>query len=207
MFTGLITHQATVICNEGSRLALRVQSGPAHKDFDTREHGESIAVNGVCLTLLPSDSDLLLFDLSPETRQRTTLIHLNVGDAVNLERALLASARFGGHYVSGHVDTTAYIKKITVMDAFVEITIAGFEASAGRYLLPKGSIALDGVSLTINDVHANAIKVMLVPHTLASTTFHSRVIGDHVNVEFDYFTRIIAEKIDSILGFAGKNVP
>jgi len=194
MFTGIIELQGTVEGMHLSRLAVQAR-------MDARHAGESISVNGVCLTLLPESSDtVLFFDVSPETFAVTNLSNLQIGDVVNLERAMLSTTRFGGHYVSGHVDTTAVIHRLTPMDDYLEVIIGGFAVCDTMYLLPKGSITLDGVSLTINVVKDRAIHVMLVPHTLGHTTLGQWQVGQRLNVEFDYLTRIIAHQLRSIAG-------
>ncbi|WP_131781872.1 riboflavin synthase [Legionella gresilensis] len=193
MFTGLIEQQGEVVLNERREVANRLI---LRASFEGLEPGESIAVNGVCLTLLPeSSAERLQFDVSPETLNLTTLNSLNLGDKVNLERAMLANNRFGGHYVSGHVDTTAVILSKQTMGDFLEITVGNFGLTPHLYLLPKGSITLDGISLTINAVNQGSIKIMLVPHTLVKTTLGLKEVGQQVNVEFDYFTRIIAHQL------------
>ncbi len=196
MFTGLIEKSGKVIANlrvqHANRLLINVP-------FECLQAGESIAVNGVCLTLLPDYEQQLAFDVSPETLRLTTLAELCPGDYVNIERAMLATARFGGHYVSGHVDTTARLRSVSTVGEYLEMTVGGFVVPADRYLLPKGSITLDGVSVTINEVVDGDIKVMLVPHTLGVTTLGRLQVGQRVNVEFDYLTRIVAHQ----LGFIG----
>lgn len=201
MFTGLIESVACVTENKpyqsGRRLTINA-------DFDGIHPGESIAVNGVCLTVLPfHGTQHLAFDLSPETLELTTLGTLNSGQMVNVERALLANSRMGGHYVSGHVDTTATIQSIREAGDFIELHIGNFGIDASAYLLPKGSITLDGVSLTINAVEAGVITVMLIPHTLAMTTLNKLTVGQKMNVEFDYFTRIIAHQLTVFMPRAG----
>ena len=192
MFTGLIEKQGEVVANIGGEVSNRLLiSAP----FEGLQSGESVAINGVCLTLLPDFQQQLAFDVSPETLKLTTLGNLNSGDSVNIERAMLATTRFGGHYVSGHVDTTACLQVCQPVDEYIEMTIGGFDTSAQQYLLPKGSITLDGVSLTINEVVDGCIKVMLVPHTLAVTTLGQLQVGQRVNIEFDYMTRIIAHQL------------
>lgn len=190
MFTGIIEQQATVLANTANNGANRLDIKSPYQDL---KMGESIAVNGVCLTLLPGEN--LGFDISPETLSLTTLGQLKVGDKVNLERAMQATSRFGGHYVSGHVDTTACLKSKTVLDECVEIIVGDFAVCASMYLLPKGSITLEGVSLTINAVTDDHIKLMLVPHTLAQTTIGQLTVGQRLNVEFDYLTRIVAHQL------------
>ncbi len=157
--------------------------------------GESIAVNGICLTLVPEKNGMFAFDVSPETLQKTNFGQLQPGDSVHLERALLASDRFGGHYVSGHVDKTAVLLATRQVDDYLEMMVGGFEECDNIYLLPKGSITLDGVSLTINDIKNTTISLMLVPHTLAHTSLGQKPVGYEFNVEFDYLTKIVAHQL------------
>ncbi|MGQ3892690.1 riboflavin synthase [Legionella sp. CNM-4043-24] len=193
MFTGLIEQQSTVTAvihsEKACRLVIQSLNEPDYQD------GESIAVNGVCLTLLPGHEQGLAFDVSPETLRLTNLGQLCVGEPVNIERAMSAQGRFGGHYVSGHVDTTARLKSKTVVGDFVEIVVGDFAMPAAAYLLPKGSICLNGVSLTINAVQNGDIQLMLVPHTLIKTSFGHMMPGQCLNVEFDYLTRIVAHQL------------
>lgn len=192
MFTGLIEKQGEIVANVSGDASNRLM---IRAPFEGLQAGESIAINGVCLTLLPDCEQQLAFDVSPETLKLTTLGNLNTGDSVNIERAMLATTRFGGHYVSGHVDTTAYLQSRLPVDEYIDMTIGGFAIPADQYILPKGSITLDGVSLTINEVVDGCIKVMLVPHTLAVTTLGQLRLGQRVNIEFDYMTRIIAHQL------------
>lgn len=192
MFTGIIEQTGRVVSNDVadgvSRLVITA-------DFTQISAGESIAVNGVCLTVLPNSCKDLSFDISSETIKVTTLGNLKVGDEVNLERAMAATARFGGHYVSGHVDETAKVGSIQMLDEFTEMTLTGFSVESEWYLLPKGSITVEGVSLTINAVKNKIVTLMLVPHTLSNTTLGLVKVGQSVNIEFDYLTRIIAHQV------------
>jgi riboflavin synthase len=193
MFTGLIEQHKRVLDNvpgaKGNRLILEKPDQTLYAD------GESIAVDGVCLTLLPGSHENLMFDVSPETLGLTTLGQLQRGDQVNLERAMSAHGRFGGHYVSGHVDTTACVQSRINVGEYVELKVGDFAMPAARYLLPKGSITLNGVSLTINSVQESVIQIMLVPHTLAVTNLGQVGVGQRLNVEFDYLTRIVAHQL------------
>ncbi|MCH9756496.1 MAG: riboflavin synthase [Gammaproteobacteria bacterium] len=195
MFTGLIESCGTLISQipnaSGMRLVFQA-------DFDDLVVGESIAVNGVCLTLLPSKAGHLAFDVSPETQALTNLGLLAVGDKVHFERSLRASDRLGGHYVNGHVDTTAEVLRILKQGDCVEMVIAGFEPHHIRYLCLKGSVTLDGVSLTINAVDDQSITVMLIPHTLSKTTLSSWTVGQRINVEFDYIARVLVHQLGSL---------
>lgn len=192
MFTGLIEKTSKVISNVARDCSHRLV---IESPFDALQVGESIAVNGVCLTVLPSESGELHFDVSPETLNLTTLAQLKSGSFVNLERAMLAATRFGGHYVSGHVDTTALIHSIHSLNEFIEMELTGFNPESMLYLIPKGSITVEGVSLTINAVVEQRIKLMLVPHTLLQTTLGVFEVGQRVNIEFDYLTRIVAHQL------------
>lgn len=192
MFTGIIEEKAKVVANE---LSINSSRLTILSTFEQVQAGESIAVNGVCLTALPTSSSLLQFDVSPETLAVTTLGSLSVQDEVNLERAMLASNRFGGHYVSGHVDTKALVHSINKMDEYIELELAGFAANTHIYLVPKGSLTVEGVSLTINALTNDIVSLMLVPHTVAQTTLGALKIGQSVNIEFDYLTRIVAHQL------------
>jgi riboflavin synthase len=193
MFTGIIEALGTVLSNEHLNGANRLIIS---SEYTHLQVGESIAVNGVCLTVLPSEINQLHFDVSPETLQCTTLGGLMEGATVNLERAMLASTRFGGHYVSGHVDAMAQVHHFKQINEFIEFELSGFTAKAMFYLIPKGSITVEGVSLTINEVSEQGIKLMLVPHTLEKTTLGLLQIGQNVNIEFDYLTRIVAHQLE-----------
>ncbi|WP_454781385.1 riboflavin synthase [Legionella sp. WA2022007384] len=203
MFTGIIESKGIVVANTEHDGANRLSISSVFKQLQT---GESIAVNGVCLTLLPTGLSDLSFDVSPETLQRTTLGRLKIGDEVNLERAMLSSTRFGGHYVSGHVDAIAQIYSIMHLNEFIEVEISGFDANAMLYLIPKGSITVEGVSLTINSVADKRIKLMLVPHTLLNTTLSFLKEGQEVNIEFDYLARIVAHQLQ-VAGRLNDQIP
>ena len=196
MFTGLIESSSQVLSltsqNGGKRLAIRLP-------FNDVSIGESIAVNGVCLTALPDHEGALLLDLSVETLNKTNLSELCVGDSVNLERAMLATTRFGGHYVSGHVDTVSCIKSMTPVGDYIELAVGQFSKEELRYIVPKGSITLNGISLTINSVVDGVVQIMLVPHTLSKTTLGMAKIGDKVNIEFDYIARLVAHQLGSFV--------
>lgn len=196
MFTGLVENTALVLKNyktDGIH-KLIIQS-----PFDAVNAGESIAVNGVCLTVLANEKpEELHFDLSPETLQLTTLASLAIGAEVNLERAMIATTRFGGHYVTGHVDMKVSVASLEPKGDCGQLIIKGFLQEHMQYLIPKGSVTLDGVSLTINEIHEQTINLMLVPHTLSQTTLKNLKPEQAVNIEFDYFTRIVMHKLQHI---------
>lgn len=195
MFTGLIETMGIVVRNE--------QQGDAYRlvieaSYDELTLGESIAIQGVCLTLVAQEDRYLSFDVSPETVRLTSLGQLSCGNRVNIERAMQANARLGGHYVSGHVDTTARLKSIVSLGDYLELSVGDFAMPANLYVWPKGSICIDGVSLTINALVDADIQLMLVPHTLKVTTFGHYVEGQLLNIEFDYLSRIVAHQLQEL---------
>ncbi|PLX87382.1 MAG: riboflavin synthase [Desulfuromonas sp.] len=189
MFTGLIQDIGTLkaIDRRGDAAVLRIASRLVQDDLQL---GESIAVNGVCLTVTDWDRDSFAADVSPESLQRTTLGQLHPGSAVNLERALRLCDRLGGHLVSGHVDCLA-----TVARRYQDGNAIRFEfnvsGSAQRYLVEKGSVAIDGISLTVNEVTPAGFGVAVIPHSLEKTTLKSRATGDTVNIETDLLGRYV----------------
>lgn len=196
MFTGLIEARTTVVSLTphagGQRLILR-------SIFDDVSLGESIAVNGVCLTALGAQKGQLAFDLSEETLMKTHLGALSTGQCVNLERAMLPTTRFGGHYVSGHVDGVTSIQQMNPVGDYVALRVGPFSVEEQRFLVPKGSITLDGISLTINQVSDGFVDIMLVPHTCLKTTLEKAQVGDKLHVEFDYIARLVAHQLGSFV--------
>lgn len=189
MFTGIIQSIGTVALLQGSKL--EISASGAWPD-DSIKAGESISVNGCCLTAL--DDGALIFDLSPETRLRTAFHQLGVGTAVNLERAMRPIDRFGGHIVQGHVDAVGEVVAV-LHDG--EFTIFRFRApnEFDRYLIDKGSVAVDGISLTVVNPVAGEFDVWVVPHTLDQTNLRDRRPGDWVNLEFD----VLAKHIEKLV--------
>ncbi len=187
MFTGLV--QAT------GRLERRERRGPGLRlriaaRFEAPAAGESVAVNGVCLTVTDHDPGGFTADVSLETAGRTNLGLLAAGAVVNLERALRLGDRVGGHLVSGHVDAVVRALRVTQVG---EATQAVFELphELAAYLAPKGSVALDGVSLTVNATRAGEFDVMLIPHTLGATTLAALDPGRALNLEVDLLARYV----------------
>ena len=197
MFTGLIAGVGRLAARESrggdARLTIEVGSLP----FDGVQLGESIAVNGCCLTVVEFDAGSFAVDASNETLALTTLGRLAIGAPLNLERAMLPTDRLGGHLVSGHVDGLGIAAK-RWNDARAERW--RFEAPMAllRYVAHKGSICVDGVSLTVNAVDDSGFEVALIPHTVAHTAFHALREGDAVNLEVDllarYVERLLATK-------------
>ncbi len=160
--------------------------------FDSMDIGESIAVDGACLTAVFPDPARLTLDVSPETLRRTTLGDRRPGDMVNLERALRLSDRLGGHLVSGHIDDVGRLARKHQQGTFVELHFA-VTPSLSRYIVEKGSIAVDGVSLTIATRSNSEFSVALIPTTLANTTLAGRRIGDRVNLETDILGKYVEQ--------------
>ena len=197
MFTGLIEGVGTLAGREprGGDARLRIAVGTL--PFVDVEPGESIAVNGVCLTVVAFDAAVFEADASNETLALTTLGALPIGRALNLERAMRPNDRLGGHLVSGHVDGVGRVLSI-VEDARAQRWRFAAPSALSRYIAQKGSICVDGVSLTVNAVDEDGFDVALVPHTIAHTAFATTRVGDAVNLEVDmlarYVERLLAAK-------------
>ncbi|MBI1922393.1 MAG: riboflavin synthase [Geobacter sp.] len=189
MFTGLIEQIGRVRLLErtGEAARLTVDAG-----FPAGEVaiGDSVAINGVCLTVTRIEGDRLTFDVSPETIDRTAFRHLRPGVPVNLERALRLSDRLGGHIVSGHVDCIAAIIRRRDVSGNTVISFR-MPVEFARYVVGKGSVAIDGISLTVNDVTSDGFSVNIIPHTAASTTLQYLKVGDEVNIETDILGKYV----------------
>ncbi len=197
MFTGIVEELGTVTALElGADSARLTVRGPLVTS--DAEHGASISVNGVCLTVTEHGEGAFTVDVMAETLHRTSLGALRPGDPVNLERAMAASSRFGGHVVQGHVDGTATITAREPGERW-EVVRFTLPADLARYLVEKGSITVDGVSLTVVDVEDDAFSVSLIPTTLALTTLGTKGVGDAVNLEVDvlakYVERLLATRL------------
>ena len=187
MFTGLVREVGRVVSFDGSRLWIESTLAASI--------GDSVAVDGCCLTVVDGDRQTLAFDAVPETLARTTLGGLEPGAGVNLEPALRAGEALGGHYVQGHVDGVGRVRSV---EPEGEGRRAWFDAPGEvlRYCVEKGSVAVDGVSLTVAAVDGDGFAVALVPHTLAVTTFGSLAPGDAVNLEAD----VLAKYVERLTG-------
>jgi len=183
MFSGIVQNQGTVFLTlkTGGKLRLVIRFAKKEKNI---ERGESIAVNGVCLTVAAFSKSGFEADVVPETLKCTTLGALENGKAVNLERALRFGQRVGGHLVSGHVDGTGRLMFVRRRGRSAELWFEVPEKLCER-MLPKGSVAVDGISLTIQDVRGRLIKIAAIPHTLKTTTLGGLRAGDRVNLEAD----------------------
>ncbi|MEX2587040.1 MAG: riboflavin synthase [Actinomycetota bacterium] len=190
MFTGIVQTLGEVKDLLGNRLVIGC-------DLDDLELGESIAVNGVCLTVSSFEPGTFGADLSEETNRLTGLGTLAPADTVNLERAMSASDRFGGHVVQGHVDGTGEVVDRRELAGSTEMTFT-LPAGLERYLVRKGSVTVDGVSLTVNDLRPGFFDVSLVPHTMRSTAFGHRRPGDVVNIEVDVLAKYVERLLATV---------
>jgi riboflavin synthase len=187
MFTGIIEEIGIVrnlfCADKIAQLVIESKICSLHS-----KQGDSISVNGCCLTLTKIDGAMLTFDISPETLKRANLAGLAAGEKVNVEQSLKMEGRLGGHFVTGHIDYTARILSMAPKGDCIEIKIEiakGFE----RFLAEKGSVAVDGVSLTVNNVSDNSFTIMLIPHTLHSTTLINKDKGSRLNIETDILAK------------------
>ncbi len=201
MFTGIIEAIGQVIAMQPNAGDLRLRIGRGNLALHDVVLGESIAVNGVCLTVVAFSVEHFEADVSNETLRCTTLGALQVGSPVNLERAMRADGRFGGHLVSGHVDGVGEVRSITP-ESRSQIWRFRVPTSLSRYIAAKGSVCIDGTSLTVNTVEADEFEVNLVPHTLANTRFHALSPGAPVNIEVDLIARYVERLRSGGVGIA-----
>lgn len=195
MFTGIIEEIGKVKALQKSQtsVALEIQ---ADKVLEGTQVGDSIATNGVCLTVTSLSGDSFTADVMPETVRRTSLAQLKVGSGVNLERALTLQTRLGGHIVSGHIDGTGVIVQRKRDDNALWLWISCKEEMM-RYIIEKGSVTLQGVSLTVAKVTKDSFAVSLIPHTQGATTLHEMSVGDAVNIENDMIAKYVEKLMTS----------
>ena len=198
MFTGIIEELGRVVRLEAAAESARITVlGPHVSEKAVR--GDSIAVNGVCLTVTEHDGEMFTADVMLETLNRTGLADLAPGAAVNLERPVPVNGRFGGHVVQGHVDSTGTVTERVPGQGWELVRVAA-PARLARYLVEKGSVAVDGVSLTIAELHdgtdATTFTVSLIPETLTRTTLGSRAPGERVNLEVDVLAKYVERILD-----------
>ncbi|MCE9609536.1 MAG: riboflavin synthase [Chthoniobacter sp.] len=201
MFTGLVEETGELLALKrtasGARLTVLaplVSTGA--------QLGDSIAVNGCCLTVTAHEGQVLAFDLLAETLERTNLGALAPGTPVNLERALAAHSRLGGHFVQGHIDTASRILRFEKVNADHRLEVA-LPAEFAGYVAFKGSIAIDGISLTVAEVRHASFVVWIIPHTLAMTSLRGKQTGDLVNLEFD----LLAKYVERLLSVRASDAP
>ena len=195
MFTGIVEERGTVSAIGPTRLEVGCRTVAADSDL-----GTSIAVNGCCLTVVERSEGHLAFDLSEETLRRTAFARLVEGDPVNLERPLTLMSRLGGHLVQGHVDGVGEVTGVerdATGGAWLTVRVA---PDVRRYLVEKGSVCVDGVSLTVAALEADAFSVALIPHTLNVTTLGTARVGDPVNLEIDVIAKYMEALMDGRRG-------
>ena len=194
MFTGIIEDKGRVLRVEYQGQKKRLTLG-LPMNLTEVQLSDSININGVCLTIVEKKGQTIELDLSPETLQKTVLVGLKEGDQVNLERPLRVTDRLGGHIVTGHIDGIGIIvEKRKEMD-FLNLKIR-VPKSISRYVVKKGSIAIDGISLTVNEYQGEEIQLTLIPYTLEKTTLMDKKVGDQVNVETDVLGKYVEKLLD-----------
>ena len=195
MFTGIVREQGLVASIEGGTDGIRLEID-APETAATTAVGDSVAINGCCLTAVAVGDGRLAFDAVPETLRRTSLARLSTGDRVNLEPALRAGEPLGGHYVQGHVDGVGRVRSSEPEGDGRRLWLEA-PAEVLRYCVAKGSIAVDGVSLTVAELTGDAFAVALVPHTLVETTLGGLGGGDEVNLEADVLAKYVERLVSS----------
>jgi riboflavin synthase len=198
VFTGIIEEIGTMrsITRQGQAMILTVQAMRILADIDL---GDSISVNGVCLTVIAFDSTSFTVDVMPETYRHTNLQKLQHGERVNLERAMSAQGRFGGHIVQGHVDSSGKIISRASEQNAVVFTLEPDDPAILKYIIPRGSITLDGISLTVVQVMERSFTVSIIPHTLAQTILYDKHPGASINIECD----LLGKYVERLLQFKG----
>jgi riboflavin synthase alpha subunit len=199
MFTGIVEEVGRVLGRDGIRLAVQ-----ADLVLDGSERGASVAVNGVCLTVVARAPGRLEFDLGPETLAVTALGDLGAGDRVNLERPLRLGAFVGGHLVQGHVDGVGTVAALRPDGPAAWLRVEWHEQALAPLLVPKGSVAVDGVSLTVAALDEQWFEIMLIPHTLAHTTFGRMRPGARVNLEMDMVGKYVVRVLE-LRGLGGRS--
>lgn len=202
MFTGIVETVGRIARLTSRGEALRMTLDAATLELTDVRLGDSIAVSGPCLTVVARGPDSFEVDVSSETLARTTLGAKRVGDRVNLEKALRLADRLGGHLVSGHVDGVGHLRQRVAQGEYLKLVV-GIPAALARYLAMKGSVAIDGVSLTVNAAGADCFEVLTIPHTLERTTLGELAPGDAVNIEVDLIARYTERLLASGAGADG----
>lgn len=196
MFTGIIEAVGSIVAIEAGTLDTRLQIGAGTLDLSALKIGESLSINGVCLTIVGFADKGFCVDVSRETLRCTTLGDLIPGAALNLERALTLASRLGGHLVSGHVDGVGTVVNRVPEGQSIRYTLGALDHLA-KYISQKGAICIDGVSLTVNAVRGAEFEVQLIPHTLQKTIAASYRPGTHVNIEVDLIARYIHRLLET----------
>ena len=194
MFTGIVEEVGEVLALAGAGATRRL-TVRASITLDGSDVGASVAVNGACLTVVAREAGRLAFDLGPETLERTTLGLLRAGASVNLERPLRLGTALGGHLVLGHVDGVATVNDVSRVESAARVRIGLPGPELAPLFVPQGSVAVDGVSLTVAALEAAAFEVMLIPHTLAATTLGQLRAGQRVNIEADVIGKYVVRSL------------
>ncbi len=196
MFSGIIEAKGEIqkISLDGDSARITIAAGGLSMDDVTL--GDSIACSGACLTVVDFDKSSFSVDVSSETLKLTTIGQLASGSAVNLEKALLVSARLGGHIVTGHVDGVGEVVQKEQLSEYVRFVIEA-PSSLSKYIAKKGSVCVDGISLTVNEVDENRFELMIIPHTLSVTTLGQTLVGTQVNLEIDVVARYCERLLDT----------
>ena len=189
MFTGIIEETGVIQSITSNSISIQCE-----KVLENTKVGDSIAVNGVCLTVTQLKELSFLADVSPETFKVTMLGELQKGDCVNLERALLLSNRLGGHIVSGHIDTVGSISNLSKNNDFYDLMV-NFDSKYKKYIVKKGSISINGISLTIAECGDNFVTIAVIPHTFENTSLKMLNKGKNVNVEFDILAKYVEKNL------------
>ena len=194
MFTGIVEEIGTVraVARKGDVTRIDVAATLTREGSDV---GASVAINGVCLTVVEQGPGELAFEMGPETLARTSLGTLRAGSAVNLERPLRVGGSLGGHLVLGHVDGTGTVEAVTRVESTARVRVAFRDRGLAPLLIPQGSVAVDGVSLTVASLAEAAFEVMLIPHTLAVTTLGRLAVGQAVNIETDVIGKYVQRSL------------
>ena len=185
MFTGIIEELGKVLDIKSNKITIECV-----KVLENTKLGDSIAVNGVCLTVVELMQKTFVADVSPETLRVTALQNIKIGDLINLERAMSANGRFGGHIVSGHIDGCAKLVKVNKNNEFYDFEFE-LNSNDSKYVIKKGSITINGISLTIAGVNNNTINIAVIPHTYENTNLKFLKTGDIVNIEVDMIAKYV----------------
>jgi len=198
MFTGLIEEIGTIenIVRQQDKINLSIK---AKKILTDTKIDDSISINGICLTVVDIKTNLFAVQAVRETMQKSTIANWRKGEFVNLERAMKINDRLGGHIVQGHIDGIGTIDKITKLSDTLELEII-LPTGKNAYTIEKGSIAIDGISLTIAKKAKDKIRIAVIPHTLNNTTLKDKKVNDKINIEFDFFAKYIQNYLDGTKG-------
>ena len=194
MFTGIVSHLGEIHdinCPEDWHLAIKVNKSPvSSNNFNDVIIGASVACSGICLTVKKKYEDFLYFDVSDETASKTNFLNWKIGNIINLEKSLRVGDEIGGHFVYGHVDTTANVKNIEKISGSYKVVFS-INTDFIKYFAQKGSVTIDGVSLTVNEVTSETFSVNIVPFTWDNTSFSNYMVNTVVNIEIDILARYL----------------